>query len=194
MFPVKLFSRVRGMTWNISTEKITSSAVRHCYRFHFHILQNSSSAFSRFFLLCEWIWKCYQRWLWCCVLILMKLLQEQQLVLVSPVGIWAESPHSANTASKHLSVLQSAKVRHHFTWLQKLLEVKYIAEDNLLGSRGVWLLSGQHFCWARLEILLAAPRPHACPDVLVPISLGAAVPAHSIVAPLDLVFHKCLLM
>lgn len=106
MFPVKLFSRVRGMTWNISTEKITSSAVRHCYRLHFHILQNSSSPFSPFFLLCEWIWKCYQSWLQCCVLTLMKLLQKQQLLLASSVGIWVptQCDHCIKTPL-HLSLL-----------------------------------------------------------------------------------------
>ena len=104
MFPVKLFSQVSGMMWNISTEKITSSAVRHCYRLHFHILQNSFSPLSPLFLLCEWIRKCYQSWLWCCVLILMELLQKQQSVLASSVGIWAENPHSVITALKHLSL------------------------------------------------------------------------------------------
>lgn len=187
MFPVKLFSRVRGMTWNISTEKITSSAVRHCYRFHFHILQNSSSAFSRFFLLCEWIWKCYQRWLWCCVLILMKLLQKQQLVLVSPVGIWAESPHSASTASKHLSVLRSAKVRHHFTWLQKLLEVKihcrgqYPRKQRCVASeRAALLLSsaGNPACSPQTSRVSRCARTHlfgcccACPQHCCPSRSG----------------------
>lgn len=45
-FPVKLFSWVRGMTWNIPTEKITNSAVCHCYRLCSRILWISSYPFS----------------------------------------------------------------------------------------------------------------------------------------------------
>lgn len=48
-------------------------------------------------------------------------------------------------------------------------KLRSAAEDDLLWSRGAWPPSGRPFWRARLGMLLAAPRHHACPDVIVPI-------------------------
>lgn len=98
-FPVKLFSWVRGMTWNIPTEKITNSAVCHCYRLCSHILWISSYPFSPVIAVRM---ETDPGWLRCRVLVLMKLLQKQQFTLAPSVGIWVEDLHHVITALKQL--------------------------------------------------------------------------------------------